>query len=450
MARNRHRSDATQTLSKTVWTVSWPLLFVAISETVIHVMDTAFLGRVGTAELAAFALADTLLDALIVPVIGLAEAMQIIIGRRVGQQREDAIGPTFLHGMLLIMLVSAMLAAVLHFGAPIISQNFGQTPALADGMERFLSIAAYGVVFFSLSLGYSALYVGFARTVVLTTATILLTGTNFLLSYALILGRLGQARLGIEGAAWAFVIAELATFIFLTVYTAAKEVVGRKQTVAVRATTAVPTFGPLLRLSPPVALQALLEGLRWLTFFVIVEQVSEQALAWSNIVYACYLILLIPSDAVGEGVHSLVSNLIGQGRTGEVMRLTGRATRITYIITAPIATLALLAPDRVVALFTDNPAAPADAAPSLRAVAIIMVLVIPAEISLAAVGGTGATKGAFVVELILSVALLTCAYIAAIPLALPLPCVWISLGVAALVALVLSYRWLTSKQVKHV
>jgi multidrug resistance protein, MATE family len=392
VARKRRRSDAIQTLSRTVWTVSWPLLFVAISETVIHVTDTAFLGRVGTAELAALALADTLFDALIVPVIGLAEAMQIIIGRRVGQRREDAIGPIFLRGMLLILVTSTMVAAVLHFGAPIIGQTFGQTPALADGMKRFLSIAAYGVVFFSLSLGYSALYVGCARTAILTAATLLLTGTNFLLSYALILGRLGQARLGIEGAAWAFVIAELVTFVFLTVYTAAKEVVGRKRTLAVRATTADPTFGPLLRLSPPVALQALLEGLRWLAFFVIVEQVSEQALAWSNIVYACYLILLIPSDAVGEGTHSLVSNLIGQGRTGDVVRLTGRATRITYIMTAPIATLALLAPDRVVALFTDNPAAPAGAAPSLRAVAIIMVLVVPAEISLAAVDGTGATS----------------------------------------------------------
>lgn len=448
MAPERHRLDAVHTFSRTVWAVSWPLLFVAISETVIHVTDTAFLGRVGTAELAAFALADTLFDALIVPAIGLAEAMQIIIGRRVGEQREDAVGPTFIRGMLLILVVSTMLAAVLHLGAPIIGRTFGKTPVLADDVQRFLGIAAYGVVFFSLSLGYSALYVGFARTVILVAATILLTGTNSLLSYMLILGRLGQARLGIEGAAWAFVVAELATFVFLTVYTVAKKVVRRKRTVAVCATTALPTFGPLLRLSPPIALQALLEVLRWLGFFVIVEQVSEQALAWSNIIYACYLLLLIPSDAVGEGAHSLVANLIGQDRKGEVIRLTGRAIRITYFITAPVAMLALLAPDRVIALFTDNPAALAGAAPGLRVVAIIMVLVVPAEISLAAVAGTGATEAAFAVELILSVALLTCAYIAAIPLALPLLYVWISLGVAALVALVLSHRWLASKQGK--
>jgi MATE family multidrug resistance protein len=450
VARKRHRLDAVHTFSRTIWAVSWPLLFVTASETVIHVTDTAFLGRVGTAELAAFALANTLFDAVIAPVIGLAEAMQIIIGRRVGERREDAVGPTFLRGMLLILVVSAILASVLHLGASLIGQTFGETPALADGMQRFLSTAAYGVVFFSLSLGYSALYVGFARTVILIAGTLVLIGTNSLLSYALILGRLGQARLGIDGAAWAFVIAELATFVFLTGYTAAKKVVGRTRTVAVRATTAVPIFGPLLRLSPPIALQALLEVLRWLGFFVIVEQVSEQALAWSNIIYACYLILLIPSDAVGEGTHSLVTNLIGQGRQAEVRRLTGRATRITFLITAPAAALALLAPERVIAWFTDNPAALTGAAPSLRVVAIIMVLAVPAEISLAAVAGTGATEAAFAVDLILSVALLTCAYLAAIPLALPLRYIWISLGVAVLVALVLSHRWLASKQVRRV
>ena len=140
-----------------------------------------------------------------------------------------------------------------------------------------------------------------------------------------------------------------------------------------------------------------------------------------------------------RGAHSLVSNLIGQGRTGEIVRLTERATWIAYLITVPVAALAVIAPGRVIAWFTDDPAVLAGAAPSLRVVAIIMVLVVPAEIWLAAVAGTGATHAAFAIELIFSAVLLTCVYLAAIPLSLPLIYVWTSLGVAALIALALSH-----------
>jgi putative MATE family efflux protein len=436
-------------LSRTVWAVSLPLLFAGISETVIHVMDTAFLGRVGTTELAALGLADTLLDTLIVPVIGLAEAMQIVIGRRVGQHKEELVIPTFLRGMLLILVISAGLAAALHLGAPMISQALAESPHVAEAMERFLSIAAYGVIFFALSLGYSALYVGLARTAILTFATILVAATNFVVSYSLILGKLGQPKLGIEGAAWAFVAAELAAFLFLTTYTVINQVRRQKEKFAWYAWVSAPAFGPLLRLSPPVALRALFEGIRWLVFFIIVEQVSEQALAWSNLIYACYLILLIPADAVGEGAHSLVSNLVGQNQLSEIVPLVTRAARITYLITGPLATFVIIVPDWVLGLFTNDPAAVAGAAPSLRVVAVAMVVIVPAEISLAAVAGTGATGTASVIELVLSVILLASAYLILLTVHLPLPYVWTALFISALVALALAQCWLASRRFRH-
>ena len=447
--RARRQSDDARILSRTVWAVSLPLLFAGTSETVIHVTDTALLGRVGATELAAIGLADTLLDTFIVPVIGLAEAMQIIIGRRVGQRKEDVVIPTFLRGMLLILIISAGLAAVLHLGAPMISQTLAESPHVAQAMERFLRIAAYGVIFFSLSLGYSALYVGLVRTAILTSATILLAATNFVFSYSLILGKLGQPKLGIEGAAWAFVAAELASFLFLTAYTVINQVRRQNQAIVWYVAASAPTFGPLLRLSPPTALQALLEGIRWLGLFVIVERVSEQALAWSNVIYSCYLILLIPSGAVGEGTHSLVSNLVGQDRIGEIVPLTARSARIAYLITGPLVMLAVIVPDWILGLFTNDPAVVADAAPSLRVVGIAMVLIVPAEISLAAVAGTGATGTGFVIEVALSVALLASAYLILLTAGLPLLYVWTALAISALVALALSQWWLASRRFRH-
>jgi Na+-driven multidrug efflux pump len=195
-------------------------------------------------------------------------------------------------------------------------------------------------------------------------------------------------------------------------------------------------------------MQGLLEAVRWLLFFVIVEQVGEEALAWSNLVYACFLILLIPTYAVAEGTNALVSNLIGQGRSSEVLRLTARATRITYLVTAPLAALAILVPHHVIRVFTDDPAAIAGAAPSLRVVAVAMVLVVPAEMWLSAVAGTGATDVAMAIEAVLTVVLLAGTVVAALALGLPLAYVWASAGFAALVTLGLCHWQLTTKRAR--
>jgi MATE family multidrug resistance protein len=160
------------------------------------------------------------------------------------------------------------------------------------------------------------------------------------------------------------------------------------------------------------------------------------------------MVFLIPAYAVAESASSLVSNVIGRGRTSEVMAVARRSTGVAFLITAPVALFAVVAPDKVVSVFTDDQAIVAGAAPSLRVLAVTMVLVVPAEVWSAAVAGTGATYVVLGIEVVLTVALLACTYTAAVTLGLPLAYEWASMSVAALVALAMSHWWLASKRVR--
>lgn len=447
MERMRRGVAGERRLARTIWAVSLPLLLVYVSETIIHVTDTAFLGRVGTIELATLALVYTLYEVSVVPVAGLADAMQIVIARRLGQGRTEGVRATFLHGTLLILAVSTALAVLLYVAAPVIGGFLAASPDVATAVTDFLRIAAYGLVPSCLGLAYAALYVGLARTAVLGWSTILLAAANLVLSYALILGELGLPRLGITGAAWSFVIAETTTAVFLTVITVRNGWLRRNRRPGSAAAEGS-TLRPLLWLAPPVAASALVEGLRWLLFFMIIERIGEEALAWSNIIYACCTVFLIPAYAVGESANSLVSNVIGRGRTGDVTAVTTRSTGVAFVITAPLALFAALAPETVVSVFTDDQSIIAGAAPSLRVLAVTLVLVVPAEVWSAAVAGTGATYVALGIELMLTVAMLACTYAAGVIFGLPLAYVWASMGVGALVALAMSRWWLASRRVR--
>lgn len=258
--------------------------------------------------------------------------------------------------------------------------------------------------------------------------------TNLAFSYVLVFGELGLPRLGIEGAGLGYVGAELATLAFLTIHTLRRRDLRPYGLFRLRAAGA-PTARSLARLSAPVTLQGLIETLRWFAFFLILKRVSAQALAWSNLVYACFALLVIPTYAFGETAYTLVSRVIGRGRAGEIAHVVRRTTWPATAVTLPFAVVTAAFPETVLSLFTDDQEAIDGAVGTVRVVALAMLLVIPADIWLAAVFGTGDTDAAFVIEVLTTAVTLGCAYAAAFVIDLQLPYIWLSLPVAWLIEL---------------
>jgi len=424
--------------ARIIWVVSLPLILVQIGETVVRGTDTVFLGHVGTVELAALALADTILEFSTVILVGIEEAMIIVIARRVGEGRESVVGTVFNRGLLLMAIAGAALCVVLEVVLPSLVEHLGATHDVAMAARVYLRVAAVGVVFESVTRACGSLYVALSRTAVLVRASAVLVVTNLVLGYGLIFGRFGAPRLGIRGAALAAVAAEVATAIFLAVHTFTRLDAGRY---------GLRRFGgrdrqvtrSLLTVGSPAALGHLVVGAGWLLFFMMLARLGTEALASSNVVYACFEILLIPALAFGEATFSLVGNLSGQGRhVGSLMR---QLVRAAFAVTLPAVAFTLILPKTVLSIFTADPAAMASAAGPLRVVALGMLAVIPAELWVAAVGGLGATDTAFAITTLATVVTVAWVYVGAFVFHLALTLVWLSVPTAWLIGLGLSVRY---------
>lgn len=427
-------------LTRLVWALSVPILFAEVAEAVIHVTDTALLARVGTVELAAIAVADIARELWIVPAIGLAEAAQIVIARRVGAGDPDAIGATFARGLVLAGLVAVALAATLTLVADVVAGWLVTTPEVAQAVADFLRLAAWGLPLQALGMVFGSLFVGIGRARALFGATAVLAVVNLGVSAVLIFGALGLPQLGIEGAAIGYIAAEAAALAYLVAYALRREEIRSLGLWRLRGARA-PGAPALARLGAPIALQGMVESARWLIFFVILERVGPEAVAWSNLVYACFALLVIPTYAFGETAYTLVSRVIGRGDDTQIGTVVGRTIAPAALVTLPFAAAALAFPEAVLAVFTDDPDAVEGAATALRVVAATMLLVIPAELWLAAVSGTGDTDAAFVLEVLATVVMLAAAYLTAILLDLDLALVWLSLGLSSLIGLPLGYAW---------
>ena len=427
--------------SRRLLSLSVPIMFAGIGEIIIEVTDAIFLARYGIIELGAVLLADTIYGVAVVLVLGLVDGIQVLVARRAGEGRTKEIGNTFNQGVYLIVLVGVAVTLFIALASPSATGLLIGDDEVRRAADAFLRIVAFKVVFDGMNFAYSALYVGLSRTRPLIGATVVLAITNVSLDYGLIFGHFGLPRLGIEGAAIASLVAEVAAFLFLTASTILLLEVKKYGLFA---------FGKwngrlaksLIWISSPVVLDGLVGSIRWVLFFVIIERLGPEPLGVSNILYNCYVVLLVALDAFSETTCSTVSNLIGQDKASRLWTLLRRTISLCYLVTAPFIALALLFPDWVLFVFGPDAAFMEGSVAGLRVIALAVLIVIPGEIYASAVAGTGDTVAAFWIELLTSLCILAYAYFAAFSLGLPLEYIWLSEWIGWLVCATLSYAWL--------
>jgi putative MATE family efflux protein len=426
-----------------IWGISFPIIIAGVSETVIDVTDTIFLAHYGITELAAVGLAATIYGVALFLSLGLVDGIQILIGRRAGEQQQLAIGKVFNQGLYLLTLASLAMILFIVFVVPMITHDMLASEKIHHEVNRYLQITAYALFFQSFNLAYSVFYIGISRTRVLIGATLVLAVTNIVLDYALIFGNLGFGEMGIEGAAIASLVAEFVAFLYLTADVLIRLYDRQYGLLRFQRWDAV-LSKRIIAISIPVSLEALVEMVKWFVFFVIIEQLGEQQLGMASIIFSCYALLLIPTDSFSESVCSMVSNLIGQQRQQELALLIRRIIILSYITVFPILLVTLVLPEYVMAIFTSDKELVAGSTNSLVVISLAILVAVPGEAFYSAIVGTGDTRAVLSIQVIVSVIMLVLAYLAALVLELELEYIWMAEVLGWLACLLLSWWWYRS------
>src|SRR5262245_7260145 len=205
-------------LSRVVWRLSLPIIFVEATETLDHLIATLFLARVGVTELGAIAVADSVLLLFLIVPLALVDGIQILAARRVGQRRPEAVGAVFNQGILFVLGCCGVATVALKFFSPVVAQWLVTSASVGEAIDGYLQIDAYSIPLAGVTFAYSALLISLGKTRALVPTTVILVTADVLLNYVFIFGKFGCPALGMRGAAVGSIGAELAATIFLTVY----------------------------------------------------------------------------------------------------------------------------------------------------------------------------------------------------------------------------------------
>ena len=224
---------------------------------------------------------------------------------------------------------------------------------ILNAAMRYLNIRIFSL-FFSLGcVMMRSFFIGIQLTKYIGMGAFIVAGTNFIMDYLLIFGKLGFSKMGLEGAALACIFAELIGFVYFVFIIVKKIDLDQYQLFKFRRPQ-LQIVSQTMSLSIFTMLQNLVSLSSWFLFFVIIEKTGEKNLATSNIVRSYYVLALCPVWAYGSAVSTLVSNAIGAKQQCHVFRIIQRVTVLSLITSIVAFIPALVSAKGIMSLYTDH------------------------------------------------------------------------------------------------
>lgn len=385
---------------KKISTVTIPILLSMLMEHIIGMTDTIFLGRVSEVALGASALGTVYFLAFFVLGTGFSFGAQILIARRNGEKNYRKTGQICYAGGFFLALFSLLVLFVIKFFSPVLMPHLIQSKAVCTATVEYLDWRSYGLFFVFVTAIFRAFFVGIAQTRILTYSSIVMVLSNIALNYGLIFGKYGLPEMGIGGAALASSISEGLAMICYIFYTAKYIDLKKYGFDCYSAIFSPGILKKVFSVSFWMMLQPFLSISVWFIFFIAVERLGERTLAVVNLGRAISALPFIILHAFATTTNSLVSNIIGEGRSSQVWRLIRKITLAALILIVPLLVVYVCIPELCLRIYTDNMPLIADSINIVYVVAIASFIQIFAFILFNAVSGTGAIKMIVFIEFV--------------------------------------------------
>lgn len=382
-----------------IWNIAWPIILGSVAQNLITVTDTAFLGRVGEVALGASAIGGIFYLAVIMLGWGFGIGTQIIVSRRYGEGNFGQIGAVIEHALYFLVPISIILFLLMHFFADYFLGFILKSENILEASKQFLNYRLFGIFFAFLNMAFRALYIGIGRTKIITITTVSMAVVNIFLDYILIFGKLGFAAHGVEGAAIASVMAEIAaTTTFILFVRSDKKLLPFN--IFHFKTFSKKLYFRIIRVSTPVMFQNFFSISVWFIFFLLVESMGEHSLAISNIIRSIYVVFMLPIWGFASATNTLVSWVIGQGRPEDVMKVVRKVVHLSFFSVLAIVAIVLISPESVLLIYTNDLSLIKDSIPVLYVVSASSLVISTGFILFNGVSGTGKTNVSMLLELV--------------------------------------------------
>lgn len=296
-----------------------PALGTLAVEPLYVLVDTAVVGRLGTAPLGGLALASTVLTTVVVVFNFLAYGTTARVAFLVGRGDGRAGSAVAAQALWLCVAIGVPLAAlVLAAGRPLLVLLGGEG-AVLDAGSTYLRISAVAIPAVLVALVGNGYLRGVADTRTPLTVVVVANVVNLVLELVLVYG----FHLGVAGSAWGTVVAQLLAAAWFLVLLGRRMAAGEASLAPQRAEMARLLLAGRHLFVRTAALLATLAAAT-----SVAARVGPVALAGHQIALQVHTFLSLVLDALAIPGQILVGTLLGGGRPGEARETARRLLRV--------------------------------------------------------------------------------------------------------------------------
>lgn len=347
-----------------------PALGSLAVEPLYVLVDTAIVGRLGTAQLGGLALSASVLSLVVAGCNFLTYGTTEQVARRLGARRRSEAADVGVQTMWLSVVVGVVVAPVIGVLAPSLARALGGSGDVLEHAVTYLEISAVGVPFVVVALGAQGVQRGAADyrrpLVILFVANLVNAGLEVLFVFGF--------GWGVPGSAWSTVIAQvLAAVAFGTV-------VRRHLAPAQHRRPSWSGMAPLMSAGKYLLLRV---GSMLLVFTgatAIAARVDPPTLAAHQIAASMFGLLALVLDSFAIPAQTLVADALGRKHKGGAAEVARRSARLALVAGVLLALLLAAASPLLPHVFTGDTAVVARASPAL---VLLAVLLIPGAIAFA-------------------------------------------------------------------
>lgn len=335
--------------------LAYPVALGMISITLLNVVDTAMLGRLGSIPLAAAGISGVAYFAIVFSLAGIGVGVQTLTARRYGERELLQCGQVLNAGLILSLIAGIPLVLASGGLAKLISPFLSQQSEVVSLGAIYLRYRFLGAAFLLLNMVYRGFYNGIGDTKQQLVSAIIVTISNILLDYALIFGNLGLPKMGIAGAAIASTIATGVGSVYFVSISLLRRYKASYYPYR-HFSRAVSRFGAIIRLSLPVMGQRLISNGSFFIFFSIVARIGTLELAASNIIRSVIGLSIMPAIGIGVAGMTLVGQNLGAEKPDEAELFAWDAAKLAAYLMAGIGLSFVAFPRFIFMIYTSDPA----------------------------------------------------------------------------------------------
>lgn len=329
-----------------------PIVATQMSQTLMHLVDSIIVGRLGAAQLGALGFAGIWLWTVFSLFNGCATGVQTFVSQCHGAGEDARCGRWAWQALYAVVPITAL--ALFGFAAlaePLFA-SFGTGAELREHALSYLHTRPLGLTGFAIWIVLASFFRGLGDTRTPLVATLVANACNGVLAYGLVLGRFGLPAWGIAGAGTATSIAE---WVGVAVLASAFARRRRRRFGTRPAPPRAAEMRRFLRTGAPIGGQWLLDMSAFAIFTTLVAGMGTASMAATQAMISLLSMSFMQAIGIGLAATTLVGRHKGAGALDAALASLRSALVLAVGLASAIAALFLLAPEPLIGLYSSDP-----------------------------------------------------------------------------------------------